>query len=90
MMETRRALEIVLSRVRMDDRAKQSLMYALASEVRSGERPAQATNDNLRAELMRALDCLIGVDTSFPKAAMIGRIQSAKAILRKLLENENA
>lgn len=76
-MTTRRAIEIVLSRVRMDTHAAQHLFAALDNEIRGTPVPV-ADDATMRAQLMRLRADAEGVDIKFPKVALLNRLHDIR------------
>lgn len=80
---TRRAIEVCLSRLRLSDAARDDLAYQLNATIRNGEPPAPEDADGLLAVIAAAEYDLSGIDITFPKKAIIGRIVDAKLRLRR-------
>lgn len=81
-ISTRRAIEVCLSRLRLNREAARDLALHLAAVIRDGEPPAPDDPDGLRAAILVAEEELTGIDTSFPKAAVIGRLHEARLKLQ--------
>ena len=81
-VSTRRAIEICLSRLKMNDVARQALMYALSDEIagRNAKPPAHDP-DALLAIIFAADDALSGV-SDFPRAGLLARISIAREMLQ--------
>lgn len=81
-METRRAIEICLSRLPMSKIAASELVrhLFLQSEVDTNE----LDNDAIRATIMEIID-LLEIDMSFSKFSMICRANDARKVARRLL-----
>ena len=82
---TRRALEIVLSRVQMNGRSAEDLIWALNNEIKDPADPRIIDPDAVAATLMSIREELRGIDMSFDKKSMISRIQTAKQRIGYLL-----
>ena len=82
---TARALEMVLSRIRMDTRTGYVLTAALQRE-RSIQEPTPTTDpDSHRAALEVVLYHLDGLDTKTSKEVFLMRIQEARRDIRQML-----
>ena len=81
---TRRAIEIVLSRVKCNPHVKDALSCALYNEIRNPAEPP-ADLDSCRADIEQALLDL-RVDQTFDKKAMLHRIEQARTRLRGVLD----
>ncbi len=83
---TRRAIEIVLSRVRMTKTTQHDLSIALAHEIEAGrDAPPLRDADALFAAIMAAEETLTGV-SDFPRSGLLARIEIARDTLRAIMK----
>lgn len=83
---TRRALEIVLSRVPMNSYASQSLMAALSGEITKESEHIKLDEVAMTATVRLAVDSLSCIDKSYTKQQMLTRIGECRSHLRRLLK----
>lgn len=79
---TRRALEVCLSRLPMTEHARDTLATHLAYEIRKASEPVERPLEALQADMQRILTEASGMDASWTKSALLGRLQSIREIVR--------
>ena len=84
---TRRALVVVLSRVKMNGNAGRELMHQLQNEIRGDTHSKYDPLDveACRIAMMQLLDDLDGIDMSYSKSAMVSRVGDARKTIRRFL-----
>jgi hypothetical protein len=75
---TRRAIEVCLARVPMGSAASRDLAFQLQKEIKGVTPPRPDEAEVMIAAMRVAIADLSGIDLTFPKAAMISRIQTAR------------
>ena len=84
LISTRRAIEICVARLPMHDQVRNAMAHHLAREIEKASSPPDFDADAMRAKLHLAIYALDGIDHSFPKKAMLQRIQDARQVLEEL------
>jgi hypothetical protein len=83
---TRRAIEICLSRIKLQPHSAADLARALTHEISKPTQEIATDADAVRASLHQVLYHLSDADASFSKAALVFRIQDARQEVCRILE----